>query len=88
MDSLALKLFSQSTMANISVGGKEDPPVPSVANITTDALSIATQAAHSVKNNMVSSKTDKDIQFFVHIEDADDAPPQLAISHNKAPTQD
>ena len=59
-------------MADTSDGGKGDPPDPSNAHITTDAPSISTPAAYCAKNDTVSSKTDKDIKFFVHIEDSDD----------------
>eukprot|EP00534_Pseudo-nitzschia_fraudulenta_P007390 CAMPEP_0201197402 /NCGR_PEP_ID=MMETSP0851-20130426/154697_1 /ASSEMBLY_ACC=CAM_ASM_000631 /TAXON_ID=183588 /ORGANISM="Pseudo-nitzschia fraudulenta, Strain WWA7" /LENGTH=195 /DNA_ID=CAMNT_0047484485 /DNA_START=13 /DNA_END=596 /DNA_ORIENTATION=- len=61
-------------MANTSDGGNgDDPPDPSTAPITTDALSISTPLVHSAKNGLVPSQTDRYNQFFVHIDDDDDA---------------
>ena len=75
-------------MANISDGGKGVPPDPHNANITTDTISISTPSVYSDKNDQVWSKIDRDIQFFVHTEDASPSSPNNTPVNGRKKTPD
>ena len=63
-------------MATTSDGGKEDPPDPSKATLNTAHTavpSISTPALRSAKNVLILTRSDPDIQYFVYIDEEDDA---------------
>ena len=75
-------------MANISYGGKGNPPDPPKANINTVALSTSTPAARRAKNDLVLSKTDTATQLSVTLnKDADVPMPNTSFPTSMCPTK-